>query len=492
MSRRAARDAGMLAGTPDTGAPQTPEPGEKTGIAAVFARHPKAWLGGALGLVFVLLGTGAILAGAAVGTGETVADETPGTDLPEDTARVVPDAIPAATGLRTCSIASLTDDDRLGRLRAYVVNTGTGEALYSLGGTKSASPASVAQLITATAAITVLGPDHRISTKVYTTGEEGTIVLVGGGDPTISNTDPGTQSFYTDAPKLSALADAVKLSLGETPITNIILDSSYWSESDSWDSTWNRSEQTKGYLSEVTALQVDGDRSDPTKSQSPRTEDPVMHAGELFAEKLGVPGVTLTVGSVPEGSVQIAEIESQPVSSLVNTMLLTSDQTLAETLARVTSKEAGSDGSASSLQAVFAGVLTELGLDIDGLVIRDGSGQSVENQATPRFMTQLIAKILDGGNNLNYVYNSLPVAGKTGTLSDRFTGANEVAVDNVIAKTGWISSERSLAGVIQAEDGSTLAFAFYALKDGVESSAKAALDSLATGIYKCGDNLAGG
>jgi len=137
-------------------------------------------------------------------------------------------------------------------------------------------------------------------------------------------------------------------------------------------------------------------------------------------------------------------------------------------------------------------VLTELGLDIDGLVIRDGSGQSVENQATPRFMTQLIAKILDGGNNLNYVYNSLPVAGKTGTLTDRFTGANEVAVDNVIAKTGWISSERSLAGVIQAEDGSTLAFAFYALKDGVESSAKAALDSLATGIYKCGDNLAGG
>ena len=501
MSRRAARDAGLTPGDVTPGAVPGAQPGtttvteestEKTGIAAVIARHPRAWLAGALGLAFVLLGTGAVFAGAAVGSTSSVVAETPADQAPpEDPARVVPDAIPAATGLRTCSIADLTDDERLGRLRAYVVNASTGEALYSLGGTKTASPASVAQLITATSAIKVLGPDYTIATKVYRTSEEGTIVLVGGGDPTISNTDPGTQSFYTDAPKLSTLADLTNGALAGVPVTKIILDSSYWSEADSWDETWKRSEQTKGYLSEVTALQVDGDRSDPTKSQSPRTDDPVKHAGELFAAKLGFPDAALEVGTVAEGSEEIATVSSQPVSALVNTMLLTSDQTLAETLARVTSKVAGADGSAASLQGVFAGSLTELGLDVDGVVVRDGSGQSTENQATPRFMTDLVTKIHEGGDNLNYVYNSLPVAGKTGTLADRFTGANEVAVDKVIAKTGWISSERSLAGIIEAEDGTTLAFAFYGLKDGIESSAKAALDSLATGVYKCGENLAG-
>ena len=77
MSRRAARDAGLTPGevTPGhvtPGAVPGAQPGtttvteestEKTGIAAVFARHPRAWLAGALGLAFVLLGTGAVFAG---------------------------------------------------------------------------------------------------------------------------------------------------------------------------------------------------------------------------------------------------------------------------------------------------------------------------------------------------------------------------------------------------------------------------------------------
>ena len=69
-------------------------------------------------------------------------------------------------------------------------------------------------------------------------------------------------------------------------ITQVILDASYWNPSDKWDASWKRTEQTIGYHSEVTALQVDGDRADPTKQTSPRSTDPITRAGKLFVDAL--------------------------------------------------------------------------------------------------------------------------------------------------------------------------------------------------------------
>jgi serine-type D-Ala-D-Ala carboxypeptidase/endopeptidase (penicillin-binding protein 4) len=63
-----------------------------------------------------------------------------------------------------------------------------------------------------------------------------------------------------------------------------------------------------------------------------------------------------------------------------------------------------------------------------------------------------------------------------------------VADGRVIAKTGWINTGYTLAGVIRAEDGTDLTFAIYALGD-VSDDAKTAIDTLATGFYLCGDNL---
>ena len=100
----------------------------------------------------------------------------------------------------------------------------------------------------------------------------------------------GTESVYAGAPKLSSLAASVISKYNAAhpgvPITSIILDASYWNPSDKWDASWKRSEQTIGYHSEVTALQVDGDRSDPTKQTSPRTKDPITRAGKLFLAAL--------------------------------------------------------------------------------------------------------------------------------------------------------------------------------------------------------------
>src|SRR5690606_37603977 len=250
------------------------------GLLAAIRRHPTAWIASASTVVFLLLGTGAVFTGVAVAS--NTAPTPTATPTPEPP-RPVPDVEQIASRLRTCSVAPLAADSRLMSFAGQVVRADTGEVLFDRGGTTPARTASVLKLLTAAAALEVLGADFRISTRVVDGSTPGSIVLVGRGDATLSALPPGAQSVYRDAPKLDDLAQQViSRSSPEEPITTIVLDASYWSLADKWDPRWARSEQTIGYRSEVTALQVDGDRADPTRLPSPRSTDPITRAGQAF------------------------------------------------------------------------------------------------------------------------------------------------------------------------------------------------------------------
>ena len=484
----------MLQATPGgyasaSGAP----PAARGGIFALISKHPNAWLFSALGVVFALLATGSVVAGIAVGS--TKADATaPGsatgasaTPTPRPT-RPVPAAIAAATHLRTCSVTAPASDPNLLTFQASVINATTGEVLFDRNGATPSRTASVLKTLTAAAALNVLGPDYRIPTKVYAGATPGTVVLVGGGDPTLSALPSGQESVYRGAPKLSDLA-AKAQAKSAVPITDIVVDSSFWDPNDNWDPSWERSEQSEGYQPEVTALTVDGGRRDPQKQDSPRSSDPIADAGAAFAADLKITGSEhITTGVEPAGAELLAEVESRPVSELVAYMLPVSDNTLGEYLARQTSKVAGNDGSSASLAQVIPAALTKYGLTTNGVVIRDGSGLSNNNAVPAAFVAQLMAKVSAGQQNLNIIYDALPISGKTGTLASRFTGANAAARGAVNAKTGWIKTEYALAGVVHATDGATLAFAFYAL-GAINSRTIPALDTITTAVFKCGNNL---
>lgn len=448
----------------------------------------------AASVVFVLLAVGALFAGAARGSAQQVSS-TPVTSespapVPSSTAtRVLPSVLPTASDLRTCSISTLAKDSRLGTFYGEVTDAATGTVLFSRDGRTAASPGTVQQLETAAAAMKVLGPDYRLTTSVVAGSEPGTIVLVGGGDPTLSRAPEGTQSYYADAPKLSDLADQVTAALAGVPITKIVLDSTYWNSKDAWDSSWSTVERTAGRLSKVTALQVDGDRATPAKALSPRGSDPVMSAGKYFAEALGMPDVPLELGTAPAGAAQLGSVQSQPMSTLVPTMVLTGDATLAESLARVVSKQSQSDGSAASLQKTISAALTSLGLDTKGVIVRDGSGTSLKNAASPLFVTKLVRTLRAGKNDLGPVFDALSIAGQPGLLQKRFAGDNAVAAGQVAAIAGTMGRDYSMAGIATAKDGTELSFALYATGATVKDTASAALDTVATGIYACGSNL---
>src|SRR3712207_5604041 len=108
------------------------------------------------------------------------------------------------------------------------------------------------------------------------------------------------------------------------------------------------------------------------------------------------------------------------------------------------------------------------------------------------YLTSLLIKVQNREGALWAVYDGLPISGRTGSLryADRFAGAASRADGAVHAKTGWIETGYTLAGTIDAADGTPLTFAIYALGN-VRDNAKQAIDTWTAAVWDCGNNLAG-
>lgn len=466
----------------------------------------------------VIAGSGALAAGAlygrhasAVAAGERTpstraAESAPTSAAPTASAtptaapvptRATPSPLPAASPVRTCSVSQLASDARLGTLEAQVLDPATGQVLFDRDGSTPAATASVMKVLTSAAALSALGPGYRIPTTVVKGSTPGSVVLVGGGDVTLSRLPSGTEPFYAGAPHVDQLAAQVKQAWAADPanagqpITSVVTDASLFA-GPVWQPSWDEAEERvrQGSTAYVTALQVDGDRADPRAVESPRSTDPVGRAGQAFAAALGVS--TVTSGSAPAGAEQLGQVLSQPVSTLIQQADTYSDNTLMETLARLVAIREGTGNTFSAEDAGTKQALATYGLDTSPLVIVDGSGLSGDDRVPPSFLTRLFVKVLDREDGLGVVYDALPVSGETGTLGpgyDRFTGSSAAARGRVNAKTGWIDGGYTLAGVVHAQDGTALTFAVFA-EGRVSDSAKAAIDALVTGFYRCGGNLA--
>ncbi|MET3636864.1 D-alanyl-D-alanine carboxypeptidase/D-alanyl-D-alanine endopeptidase [Curtobacterium oceanosedimentum] len=478
--------------------------GAASSLRRSVARRPVPWIAG--GLVGVLvLGSGASFAVAAATmpshpsaatasattaaqSGTPRASATP-TATPTADARAVPEAPAGPTALRTCTIDAAASAAGLGSFEGFVMDAASGETLFSRNGEEAAQTGSVMKTLTSATALAVLGGDHRIPTTVTREGD-GTVALVGHGDATLS---AGNGTVYPGAPTLAQLAQQVKAALGDAPVTTIVADDSYWDDADAWDPTWPESERTIGYQPRVTALMVDGDRANPAAATSPRSTDPVGRAGAAFRTALANAGVVgagsaQVVQRATTSTDQIASVSSQPVSTLIGQMIPNSDNTLAEMLARVSSKESGAGGSAASLTGVYQKALAGYGVDPTGITIKDGSGESAANAVSPSFVAHLMVAVAAGEKGLGVLSESLPVAGVSGTLASRFTGDNAVARGKVHAKTGWIDSANTLGGYIDAADGRRLTFAFYAIGSS-RAAALPALDAVTAATFRCGGNL---
>lgn len=420
-----------------------------------------------------------------------VANPTPS---PSETAAPSPVASAAI-----CSAKSAISQSALGKFYGYVVDVNSGKVLLDVRGQEATPSASVLKVVTAAAAMLTLPNDYRATTRVLTVPDQpGVIVLQGGGDHTLSRMTGDSYTTYTGAPRLETLAYQVFTRwAADYGITKIILDPNFFS-GPSYNPAWKSSDRTNGYISHITALQVDSDRANPdltSKAYSGyRSTDPVIRTGQFFKDSLGglAEDAKLVKGRTPKNAVELTSVSSQPISVWLKHAIAVSDNTETEFIIRHAAKAAGLPANFSSIEPLVRQKLAEVGIDATGLVMKDGSGLAQANRLTPKMVTELMALVAKDHPSLAAMDEYLPIAGRTGTLAGRFNGKNAVARNYVRGKSGYIPGLYSLAGTINAKDGSTLAYAIFARSGNgkaVGYSARAALDTVATRFFTCGANL---
>jgi D-alanyl-D-alanine carboxypeptidase/D-alanyl-D-alanine-endopeptidase (penicillin-binding protein 4) len=401
-----------------------------------------------------------------------------------------------------CTANKAMSQKTLGKFHAYVINVDSGEVLVDVLGKELTPSASVIKTLTAVAALQKLPLEYKAVTQVLATpSEPSTLVLKGGGDFTLSRLGPGESSVYSKPPRIRNLAkQALEKIPVEVPITKIILDDSFFS-GEAWNPDWPAKYRTLGYVSNITSIQADGDRVQPNRLISSysfrRGKDPVLTAGEALRASLGERAVNaeLVVGKTPTDAYVISEVQSQDMrQSWLGHMLTHSDNTGAEFIARHAAKAAGLEGSIAGANKVIKLSLRELGLKPKPLVIRDASGLSNENKVHSKLLAELMVKVAKAENGLGVLTEWMPIAGETGTLRYRFQGKSAIARGNVIAKTGYIPGLYGLSGIVNASDGSRLAFAVFARADSenglsVTYTAQGAIDRVVTRFYSCGASL---
>jgi D-alanyl-D-alanine carboxypeptidase/D-alanyl-D-alanine-endopeptidase (penicillin-binding protein 4) len=411
-------------------------------------------------------------------------------------------AVDTSTEAAPCTANKAMSQKTLGKFHAYVINVDTGEVLVDVLGKELTPSASVIKTLTAVAALQKLPPEYRAVTQVLATpSEPSTLVLKGGGDFTLSRLGPGESSVYSKPPRIRNLAkEALEKIPVDVPITKIILDDSFFS-GERWNPDWPAKYRTLGYVSNITAIQADGDRVQPNRLISSysfrRGKDPVITVGEALRASLGDRAVNaeLVVGKTPADAYVVSEVQSQDMRlSWLGHMLTHSDNTAAEFIARHAAKAAGLEGSIAGANKVIKQSLRQLGLKPKPLVIRDASGLSDENRVHSKLLAELMVKVAKAENGLGVLTEWMPIAGETGTLRYRFQGKSAIARGNVIAKTGYIPGLYGLSGIVNASDGSRLAFAVFARADSengisVTYTAQGAIDRVVTRFYSCGASL---
>lgn len=394
-------------------------------------------------------------------------------------------AAPAPAGKAlTNTLDRLLNDPALGARRtAVVVDVATGKRLYDKGADDAQTPASTTKIATAVAALSAAGADHRIETR--TVLEPGTeeVVLVGGGDPTLTaRAEQETDGWAS----LRTLADETATALKARHLDQVTLsyDTSLYAGPVLHPIGANPN------LAPVSALMVDEARTDDsTSGPVTRAADPAADAAGKFADLLHAKGIRTTSpgpSKATNRSQPLATVSSPPLSALIERMLTNSDNDIAEAMARqvalASGGQAGFEGGAAAIDAQ----LKKLGLPLSGARFTDGSGLNRDDRLTADLLTALLVMAGDPARpELRPILTGLPVAGFTGTLSDRYTD-DSFGTGVVRAKTGTLTGVNTLAGTVVDTDGRLLAFAFLASDTTDPAAAQSALDRTASTLAGCG------
>ena len=336
---------------------------------------------------------------------------------------------------------------------AYVADADTGAGLFGWKSGTKRILASNTKMFTNAAALASQGPGAVLETEVLGVGAiepatgifPGDLYLRGSGDPSLGSTAYNRRR-YAGGASVEALAQELR-DLGLRRVEGgIVGDESLF---DSLRGTAYSGFGGSGDIGgPLTALAYNHGRTSQGRFQT----NPPLYAAARFADALRKVGVKVTepagVAETPDTAIELAGVESAPLSRLVQITGIRSENWFAEMLTKGLSAE----GSTRAGAAAARRHARTLGARVS---VVDGSGLSRSNQAAPREVVDFLVGEFDRPD-YDAFFASLPTAGVNGTLVDRMRSG--AARGRCRAKTGTIRSVTTLSGYCATLGGRTLAF----------------------------------
>lgn len=351
-----------------------------------------------------------------------------------------------------------------------VVQVG-GRTVYSRRPDQPLIPASALKLLTAEAAVAVLGAETRLATVMKADAAPrggvvaGDLQVVGGGDPIIETDASAARSPRQPVvrTRVEDVAQAV-VAAGVRQVTGGVRADESRYDQERARPGWKASYQASGQVAPLSALLVD----DGQDAAGKPIAQPALQFAQVLTDQLKAMGVQVagppTVGAAT-GTITVASKESLPVRELAAQMVRESDNTTAELLIKEVGKATAGAGTTDAGLVAAKAALAMKGLPVGPLSVRDGSGLERADRAT----CALLLAVLVGAGRASPLADALPVAGISGTLQKRFVGT--AVVGRLRAKTGGLDEVSSLVGWVDpAKAGTSPPVSFAVVANGVPTS----------------------
>ena len=345
-----------------------------------------------------------------------------------------------------------------------IYNPLTEDTIYSLNHTISMIPASNTKLFTTATALSLMGGDYILSTKIFSDDSvfsdgiiDGNLYIKGYGNSLFTSED------------LQDMVNEIKESGIKKISGKVIGDDSYFDEVYTRDD-WITDEVANVKLPPISALVIDNNRKITRLKRRGRyrnyyvnIDNPPLHVAQLLKKKLIDAGIEVSSnaekGITPADADLISEkgIELRELIQFVNKE---SDNFLAECLFKTIGAVAsGEQGNAFYSTQTILTYISDNGIFAQGTAIVDGSGISRFDQITVGALTGLLEKMYFDMANFEDFYNSLSIAGVDGTLKKRLIGT--FAEDNFRGKTGTLNGVSSLSGYLTCTGGDDLIVSIF-------------------------------
>lgn len=424
-----------------------------------------------------------------------------------------------------------------GNFSFYAIDLNSGKSIANYKGKVPLIPASVMKIVTSATAYEVLGEDFKLETKLLYQGKisdkgilNGDLFIQGGGDPTLGSDgiDRKQDEFLKEwilAVKKAGIKDIKgdivvldemfgyegisgkwlweDMGTDYAPITNgiSIFDNLYkiYLKSDKEKVTVEKTiPNIKGltFDNEVTVSEngekdiyvrgIPFDNKRILRGIMPKNTTvvvnsdipvPGMFLGEYFKENLIKDGVKVS-GKVVTSRISnkqlkngeiLAVTQSAPLSEILKVLLTRSDNHYAEHVFEILKLK----------DIDIIEFWKEKGINIDSLVMYDGSGLSCADRLSTKFLTEVLV-YMDKTNNR--FIDLLPIAGKEGTVA-KFLVETPLA-GNAKIKSGSMSGVQSYAGYLD-KDGKKIAFAIVVNHwNGTRQQLRGEMEKLLNGMIK--------